>query len=71
MTTSWCLSSFFLGAQKQKKNDDMRWFIVVFSRCIEIKEKKMMMSVGSSSSFLGAQKEKEKTTTSINSSLLS
>jgi hypothetical protein len=49
------LSSSFLGAQKQKKKDhDESRLVVVFSGCIERKEKKTMTSVSLSSSSLGA-----------------
>ncbi len=39
-----------------KDDDELALVKVIFSRCIETKEKKTTTSIGSSSSFLGAQK---------------
>jgi hypothetical protein len=44
---------------KRKKDNDEHQLIIIFSRCIETKEKKTT-SVGSLSSFLGAQKQNKK-----------
>jgi hypothetical protein len=52
MTMSRCLSSFLGAPKKKEKKDDECWF--VFSGCIEIKEKKTMMSASLLLSSLGA-----------------
>jgi hypothetical protein len=41
---------------KRIKDDDELALVIIFSGCIETKEKKTTTSIGSSSSFLGAQK---------------
>jgi len=49
---------------KTKKDNNELMLITVFYRCIDKKQKKTMTSVNSSSSSLGAQKPKQKMTTS-------
>jgi hypothetical protein len=59
--TSVDLSSSSLCAQKEnRKDNDELTLVLIFSKCIETKGKETKMSVGSSSSSLGAHKEKKK-----------
>jgi hypothetical protein len=52
---------FSLGAHKQnKKENDEHWLVVVLSRSIKTKQKKMMIICHLSSSFLGAHKQNKK-----------
>jgi len=42
---------------KAKKDDDEHRFVIIFSRCIETKQEKMITSVDLLSIFLGAHKQ--------------
>ncbi len=52
-----CHYLLWVHRNKTNQNDDKHWLVIIFFGCIETKQNKIMTSIGSSLSSLGAQKQ--------------